>query len=65
MSDLKIIPNPNTNKYVDVTVAVFNNGGFCPCLIEKSDDTKCPRKEFREQKTEGLCICERFKKVRI
>lgn len=65
MSDLKIIPNPDKNKYSEVTVAVFNNSGFCPCAIEKSDDTKCPCKEFREQKTEGFCTCGRFKKVSV
>ena len=65
MSELKIIPNPDTIKYAEVTVAVFENGGFCPCAIEKSDDTKCPCKEFREQKETGLCTCGRFKKVSV
>lgn len=64
MSKLKIIPNPDTEKYAEVTVSLFNTGGFCPCAIEKNDDTKCPCKEFREQKTEGFCTCGRFKKVR-
>ena len=44
MDNLKIIPNPDTDKYADVTVSVFNNGGFCPCAIEKNDETKCPCK---------------------
>jgi hypothetical protein len=61
---MKIIPNPDTDKYAEATVAVYNNGGFCPCLWEKTDNTKCPCKEFREQKTEGLCNCGRFMKVR-
>ena len=65
MPELKIIPNPDKSKYAEVTVAVFENGGFCPCAIEKFDDTKCPCKEFREQKTEGLCTCGRYLKVGV
>ena len=30
--------------------------GYCPCRIEKNDDTKCMCKEFREQKS-GECHC--------
>ena len=37
------------------------NGGYCPCKIEKSRDTKCMCKEFREQiedpNFEGYCHC--------
>lgn len=33
------------------------NGGYCPCMIEASEDTKCPCKWKREQ---SLCICELF-----
>lgn len=32
------------------------NGGYCPCRIEKTDDTKCICKEFREQES-GECHC--------
>lgn len=64
MSELKIIPNPDTQKYAELTVEVFEHGGFCPCFVERSDDTKCPCKEFRKQETEGLCKGERYMKVR-
>lgn len=43
--------------------AVAANDGYCPCLIEKSPDTKCMCKEFREQKEPGPCHCGRFEKV--
>lgn len=36
------------------------NGGFCPCRLTKTEDTKCPCKEFREQieaRQEGECYC--------
>ena len=32
------------------------NGGFCPCRIEKTPDTKCMCKEFQEQES-GECHC--------
>lgn len=32
------------------------NGGFCPCKIQQTPDTKCMCKEFREQE-EGECHC--------
>lgn len=65
MPDMKIIPNPDCNKYAEMTVAVYENGGYCPCMIDKTDDTKCPCKEFREQNTEGFCNCQRFLKVGV
>ena len=38
------------------------NYGYCPCRIEKNDDTKCMCKEFREQKS-GECHCGLFVKT--
>ncbi len=32
------------------------NSGYCPCHIEKTDDTKCMCKEFRELEA-GTCHC--------
>lgn len=40
------------------------NKGYCPCQIPKSEDTKCPCKNFREEVEEGWCICELFEKVK-
>lgn len=45
--------------------AVRENGGYCPCMIEKTPDTKCTCKTFREQKHPGLCHCGRFEKVEV
>lgn len=33
------------------------NGGYCPCRIEQTPDTKCMCKEFREQTNTGTCHC--------
>lgn len=30
------------------------NNGYCPCRLDKTPDTKCPCKDFREG---GECIC--------
>jgi hypothetical protein len=59
---MKIIKNPA--KYDEITLAVANNDGYCPCLIEKNEDTKCICKEFREQGV-GLCRCGRYEKVEV
>ena len=36
-------------------------GGYCPCMLERSEDTKCMCKMFREQikdpEFEGFCHC--------
>lgn len=37
-----------------------DNGGYCPCRIDKSEDTKCMCKEFRtqiERGETGECHC--------
>lgn len=33
------------------------NGGYCPCRIEQTPDTKCMCKEFRKQTNTGTCHC--------
>ena len=60
---LKIVKNPDDNVYQEITQAVKDNDGYCPCMISKSDDTKCPCKEFREQTNEGECHCGRYLKI--
>ena len=60
---LKIIPNPDQEFLKEITQKVIENDGYCPCAIDKTEDTKCPCKEFREQKEPGECHCGRFEKV--
>lgn len=60
---MKIIINPDSATYKEVTEAVEENNGYCPCAIVKNEDTRCPCREFREQQTEGECHCGRFVKV--
>lgn len=60
---LKIIKNPDESIYNSVTEEVKNNDFYCPCRLERTPDTKCMCKEFREQTVEGECHCGRFYKV--
>lgn len=61
---LKIKMNPDLEKQNSVRKAVKDNDGYCPCKLEKTPDTKCMCKEFRDQTTEGYCHCGLFYKVR-
>lgn len=62
---LKIIPNPNKEEYDEISQAVKDNSGYCPCLLEKSENSKCICKDFREQTIEGFCHCGRYSKLEI
>ena len=39
------------------------NNGYCPCRIEKTADTKCMCKEFREME-QGECHCGLYIKTK-
>lgn len=45
-----------------VAEAVKDNGGYCPCLIDRTEDTKCVCKDFRDMES-GTCHCGRFLKL--
>ena len=38
------------------------DNGFCPCSLEKNEDTKCMCKEFREMAS-GTCHCGLYTKT--
>lgn len=48
--------NHDKNLVIEIRKQLQQNGGYCPCAIEKSEDTKCPCKAFREQE-HGSCHC--------
>ena len=58
---MRIKKNPDKEIVDDITQKLKENGGYCPCSIEKNDDTRCMCKEFREQIAdpdfEGYCHC--------
>jgi len=58
---MKVIFNQNEEVVKTVKEGLERTGGYCPCRLERSDDTKCICKEFREQikdpDFEGYCHC--------
>ena len=53
---LKITYNQDKQIVDRILDALDKNNGYCPCKLEKNNDTKCMCKEFKEQK-EGYCHC--------
>ena len=51
---IEITSDPVKKK--EILDALKTNGGYCPCRIEQTPDTKCMCKEFLEQKS-GPCHC--------
>jgi len=62
ISQPKIIVNPNENIVRDIRAGLVKNEGYCPCRLDKTPDTKCMCKEFREQ-SEGECHCGLYIKI--
>lgn len=58
---IKIYKNPDTEMADEVTKVLKANDGYCPCRSDKSPDTVCMCKDFREQES-GLCHCGLFVK---
>ena len=57
----KVRLNENAEIVAKIKEGLKLKGGYCPCRLEKSEDTKCICKEFREQIAdpdfEGYCHC--------
>ena len=62
---LKIFKNPNIEEFDEISRYVAVNNGYCPCKLTKSDDTKYPCKEFRDQEEAGYCHCGRYYKDEV
>ena len=58
---MKVILNPDEEIVRTVKEGLEKTGGYCPCRIDRTEDTKCVYKEFREQienpDFEGFCHC--------
>ena len=56
---MKVSYNPDQSIVDTVKEGLKRTGGYCPCRVERTDDTKCMCKEFREQikdpEFEGFC----------
>ena len=53
---MTIRQNPDKEYANYIRRQLKDNGGYCPCRLEKTSDTKCMCKEFREM-DEGMCHC--------
>ena len=58
---MKIKFNPDSEIVKLVQDGLKKTGGYCPCRLEKTEETKCMCKEFRDQikdpDFEGFCHC--------
>ena len=57
---MTIKQNPDIEYANKVRVRLKENNYYCPCQIERNEDTKCMFKMFREQLDRGepgLCHC--------
>lgn len=57
---MRVYQNPDKEYADEVKRQLKDNNGFCPCRLEKTPDTKCRCKEFRDQieaGIEGACHC--------
>ena len=56
---MKITVNQDEAVVKTVREGLKRTGGFCPCRLEQTEDTKCMCKEFKEQiadpNFEGFC----------
>ena len=64
MTQFKIKKNPYEEEYNEITEAVEVNGGYCPCMLEKNEGTKCMCKDFRDSQNTDFCHCGRFYKIK-
>jgi ferredoxin-thioredoxin reductase catalytic subunit len=57
---MRIVLNPDDREVKTLQIALEENDGYCPCMVEKKPETKCMCKEFRDQirnKIPGACHC--------
>ena len=57
---MRIKTNPDRELVEEIRLKLKENGGYCPCMISKSPETKCMCKEFREMTKRGeagMCHC--------
>ncbi|MCM1150051.1 MAG: ferredoxin thioredoxin reductase catalytic beta chain [Butyricicoccus sp.] len=58
---MKIRLNDDPDIVRSIREGLSQKGGYCPCRLERTDETKCMCREFREQiddpEFEGYCHC--------
>ena len=46
---MKVILNPDQEIVKTVREGLKRTGGYCPCRLERTEDTKCMCKELKDQ----------------
>jgi len=60
---MRITQNPNKEYADEIKRKLKDNSGYCPCRLQKTEDTKCMCKEFKDKlnrKESGYCHCELY-----
>ena len=60
--DFEVIKNPDSEFVKNHKKKVKSNSGYCPSRLEKTPETKCPCKEFRENQE---CMCGLYVKIPV
>lgn len=58
-----ITTNPDEDFVKEMKKKLKANSGYCPCKLEKTKDTKCMCKDFREMES-GMCHCGLYIKTK-
>jgi len=58
---IKLNPNWSEQEITDFLNELQANKNYCPCRLDRVDETKCPCEQFRNQKS-GECYCGLFVK---
>lgn len=57
---MKVKQNPDKEYVKSIREQLKENNGYCPCVLEKTPDSKCMCKEFKdmiERGETGTCHC--------
>jgi hypothetical protein len=61
---MKVELNKNAELVQEIREALKENEGYCPCELERTPDTKCMCKDFKENVAVGeYCHCGLYKKI--
>ena len=60
---MRISVTKDTEKKARLRKQIKENGGYCPCAVKHTEDTKCMCKAFREME-EGECHCGLYIKTK-
>lgn len=58
---MKIELSKDKELVAEIKAKLKETGGYCPCRLERNENTKCICKDFREQKS-GECHCGMYVK---